>query len=312
MRLTSPPIRKPPRIRAGDLVGVVAPSGAVNPERLRTGVEVLEAWGFRVRLGAGVLERHRYFAGDDEVRRADLEQMLVDPEVRAVFCARGGYGSQRLVPSLDLRPLAAAPKLVVGYSDASALLGAIVTAGILAVHGPMVADDLARGLAARAETHLRALLTDDAYLWQAEIPESLRAGRAEGRLLGGCLSVLVTLLGTPHAPDTDGAVLFLEDVRERPYRLDRLLTQLRQAGKLDRLAGLVFGTMSTCPVIDGTAPLDVVRDCCDGLDFPIGFGLPSGHDACGSGCVNLALPLGARVALDTERGLLTALEPAVV
>jgi muramoyltetrapeptide carboxypeptidase len=311
-RLSLPPIRKPPRIRTGDVIGVVAPSGPVHAERLQAGVKVLEGWGYRVKLGRAVLERQAYLAGGDAQRRADLEAMFADADVRAVFCARGGYGSQRLVPSLDLRALVQRPKLFVGYSDASALLAAAVAAGVVAVHGPMVADDMARGLAPRGETHLRELLSDPGYLWQLEVPETVRPGRATGRLVGGCLSVLVTTLGTPHAPDTDGAILFLEDVRERPYRLDRLLTHLRQAGKLDRVAGLVFGAMAACPPVDGVGPLDVVRACCGDLACPVGFGLPAGHDPGSAGCANLALPLGVQVSLDLEQGRLTALEPAVV
>ncbi|HZP40075.1 MAG TPA: LD-carboxypeptidase [Candidatus Binatia bacterium] len=310
--MTAPAIRKPPRIRSGDVVAVVAPSGAVNADRLALGVRVLERWGLEVRLGAGVLERRAYLAGHDDERRSDLERMIGDPAVRAVFCARGGYGSQRLVPSLDLGPLARAPKPIVGYSDVTALLAAVVSAGVVGFHGPMVADDLARGLSLRAETHLRALLTDPAYRWEAEVPVTVRPGRATGRLLGGCLSVLVTTLGTPYAPDTDGAILFLEDVREGPYRLDRLLTQMAQAGKLTRLAGLVFGTMASCPTVDGYGPLDVVRACCAELACPVGFGLPAGHDVGGPGVLNLALPLGVEVELDTSRGRLAALDSAVV
>src|SRR5262245_43232873 len=135
-RLSLPAIRKPPRVRAGDVVGVIAPSGAVDETRLRAGVEVLEGWGFRVVLGEGVLARDHYLAGSDDVRRVDLMRMLGDPAVRAVFCARGGYGSQRLLPGVDFGPLTAAPKPIVGYSDVTALLAATVTRGVVAVHGP--------------------------------------------------------------------------------------------------------------------------------------------------------------------------------
>jgi muramoyltetrapeptide carboxypeptidase len=312
MNLNFPPIRKPPRIRAGDLVGVIAPSGALDGERLRAGIRVLEGWGLQVEVGSAVLERRAYLAGDDEARLADLQRMIEDPRVRAVFCARGGYGSQRLVPRLDLAPLARQPKPIVGYSDVSALLNAAVAAGVVAVHGPMVASDMARGLSPRSEASLRALLTDPAWLWEAEAPETVRPGRATGRLLGGCLSVLVATLGTPHAPDTDGTILFLEDVGERPYRLDRLLTQLRQAGKLDRVAGVVFGTMAACPRVDGVGALEVVRACCADLPCPVAFGLPAGHDSREKGCENLALPFGVQVVLDAERGRVAALEPAVL
>ncbi|HZP43007.1 MAG TPA: LD-carboxypeptidase [Candidatus Binatia bacterium] len=291
---------------------MVAPAGAVDGERLAAGIKVLEAWGVRVEVGSAVLDRHNYLAGADDARRADLERMLGDPRVRAIVCARGGYGSQRLVPSLDFGTLARDPKPIVGYSDATALLTAAVAAGVVAIHGPMVADDLARGLAARSEGRLRALLMDADLLWDVEAPETVTPGRATGHLMGGCLSVLVSMLGTPYAPDTDGAILFLEDVAERPYRLDRLLTQLRQAGKLDRVAGVVFGTMAACPPVDGVGPLDVVRACCDDLPCPIAYGLPAGHDPNKAGSENMALPFGVQVTLDADRGRLTALEPAVV
>jgi muramoyltetrapeptide carboxypeptidase len=290
---------------------VVAASGPLDEERLHEGVGRLESWGLRVELGAAVLERCAYLAGADEARRADLQRMIADPRVRAVFCARGGYGSQRIVPLLDLAPLARAPKPVIGYSDATALLNAVLRAGVVAVHGPMVATDIARGLTTRSEAQLRAVLTDPDLRWEVEVPATIRPGQARGRLVGGCLSVLVTTLGTPYAPDTDGTILFLEDVWERPYRLDRLLTHLRQAGKLERLAGLVFGTLATCPPVDGTSPADVVRACCGDLPFPVGFGLPAGHDHDPVG-ENFALPFGVEVSLDLERGRLTALEAAVV
>jgi muramoyltetrapeptide carboxypeptidase len=311
-KLKRAPIRKPLRIRSGDVVGVIAPAGAVDGERVGAGVALLEGWGLRVEVGSAVLKRRAYLAGSDEERLADLVQMMEDPRVRAIFCARGGYGSQRLLPRLDLAPLARQPKPIVGYSDATALLGAAVAAGVMAVHGPMVADDMARGLSERSATHLQRLLTDPTWRWEAEAPITVRPGRATGRLVGGCLAVLVAALGTPWAPDTDGAVLFLEDVAERPYRLDRLLTQLRQAGRLEGVAGLVFGTMTACPPVDGVGPLDVVRACVGDLPCPVAFGLPSGHAPVSTAAENLALPLGVEVTLDTERGRLTALEAAVV
>jgi muramoyltetrapeptide carboxypeptidase len=311
-KLSPPPIRKPPRLRSGDVVGVIAPGGALDQGRLQAGIEVLEGWGLGVEVGSAVLQRQAYLAGGDEARLADLERMLDDPRVRAIFCARGGYGSQRIVPRLDTGRLARHPKPIVGYSDATALLNAAVAAGVVAVHGPMVADDIARGLTRRSVDHLWALLSDPTWLWEVEAPETVRPGRAAGRLMGGCLSVLVATLGTPYAPDTEGAIVFLEDVAERPYRLDRLLTQLRQSGKLAHAAGVVFGAMAACPPIDGLGPLDVVRACCGDLGCPVAFGLPAGHHPSGAGCENLALPFGVEVELDTARGALRALEPAVV
>ena len=309
--MSSPPIAKPGRLRRGDVVAVVAPAGVVDAGRLEAGVRVLEGLGLSVVLGDSVLARTHYLAGDDAARRADLERMLDAPDVRAVFVARGGYGSQRLVPALDLGRIAARRKLLVGFSDATALLGAAVEAGVIAVHGPMVAADLARGLTPRSLAHLQALLFDPDYRWRAEAPTTIRPGRATGRLVGGCLSVLVTTLGTRWAPDTRGAVLFLEDVHEYPYRIDRMLTHLRQAGMLDGVAGVVFGTMAACRSANGVTAEDVVRACFADAPFPVAFGLPAGHDPAESDIENLALPLGVPVALDADRGDLMALDAAV-
>src|SRR5581483_11133400 len=223
----------------------------------------------------------------------------------------GGYGSQRLLPLVSLDGLRDAPKPIVGYSDATALLNTAVRAGSVAVHGPMVADDLARGVTQRTVERLRRVLGDPEYRIEDAIPETIRPGRATGRLVGGCLSVVCATLGTPYAPDTHGAILFLEDVHEFPYRLDRLLTQLRQAGKLDGVAGVVFGTLAACRSSNGHHPVDVVRDFFAGAPYPVGLGLPAGHDPAATGKENLALPLGVRVTLDTEAGRLTALEAAV-
>lgn len=292
-------------------MGVVAPSGAVDAERLAAGVGVLEGLGFRVVVGDRALARRGYLAGSDDDRRGDLQRMLDDGGIGAVFCARGGYGSQRVVPGLDLTALRRTPKPVVGYSDATALLSAVLEAGVGAVHGPMVAADVARGLLPRSLDHLHRLLTDPGYRWEVEAPITIRPGTARGPLTGGCLSVLVTLLGTPWAPSFDGAVLFLEDVHEWPYRLDRLLTQLRQAGAFDRVAGVVFGTMAACRAQDGLDALAVVRDAFADAPFPVAFGLPAGHDPAEVDVENVALPLGALVELDAAAGRLRALEAAV-
>jgi muramoyltetrapeptide carboxypeptidase len=291
---------------------VVAPSGAVDAVRLARGVAALEGMGFRVRLGGAVEARYGYLAGSDETRLADLQVMLDDPTVRAVFCARGGYGSQRIVPHLDWTGLRRVPKPVVGYSDATALLAAVLRATGTAIHGPMVADDLARGLAAPARERLMRLLGDPDYLWRDEVPICVRPGTGEGRLVGGCLSVLAATLGTVHAPDTRGAVLFLEDVNEHAYRLDRLLLQFRQSGLLDGVAGVVFGTLDGCTPHDDVTPLDVVRDHFAESPYPVACGVKAGHSASATEVTNMALPFGVRVQLDATRGQLAALEPAVV
>ena len=293
----------PPPVLPGATIGVVAPGGAVKPELLERGVAWLEAHGFRVRVGAHVLARQRYCAGTPAERAADFTAMMADDEVGAVVCARGGYGTTHLLPLLDPAALAAHPKLVIGYSDVSPLLGALVDrCGVVAVHGPMVAGDLARGLTARAADRFTTLLASPAAAWREPVAEWLRPGVATGRLAGGCLSSLVALLGTPYALRTDGAVLFLEDVRERPYRLHRMLTHLRLAGKLERVAAVVLGSFAECDGGDDDRADDVFRDFFAGASFPVVAGFPAGHLS-----ENLPFALGLPFRVDTQAGVVEAL-----
>jgi muramoyltetrapeptide carboxypeptidase len=288
----------------GGTIGVVAPGGAVDAEALDKGVAWLEAAGFRVRLGDHVLARGRYCAGDPAMRLADLCDMLRDPEVGAVICARGGYGTTHLLPLLDPALVTAHPKLVVGYSDVSPLLGWLVECcHVVALHGPMVATDLAKGLTERAAGRLTALLASPTAAWREPITDVVVAGSATGRLVGGCLSSLVALLGTSYAIQTEGAVLFLEDVAEPPYRIDRMLTHLRLAGKLDRIAGLVLGSFADCDGSDaGDGAAAVFRDFFADATFPVIAGFPAGHRS-----ENLPLALGMPLRIDTDAGWVEAL-----
>jgi muramoyltetrapeptide carboxypeptidase len=294
----------PPPVAPGGTIGVVAPGGAVKADALERGIAWLEAAGFRVRLGAHVLARRRYCAGDPASRLADLDSMLRDPEVGAVMCARGGYGTTHLLPLLDPAVVAAHPKLVIGYSDVSPLLGYLVErCSLVALHGPMVATDLAKGLTERAAGRLCALLAAPTAAWREPIAEVVVPGTATGRLVGGCLSSLVALLGTPYALATDGAVLFLEDVAERPYRIDRMLTHLRLAGKLDGVAAVMLGSFADCDGPEaGDLVADVFRDFFAGASFPVIAGFPAGHRS-----ENLPLALGMPVRIDSAAGWVEAL-----
>ncbi|NOT57042.1 MAG: LD-carboxypeptidase [Deltaproteobacteria bacterium] len=301
--------RKPPRLHPGDLIGVVSPAAAVGEDALRRGCAELERLGFTVRIGNHALDRHRFLAGTDQARAHELMTMLRDPAVRAVFCSRAGYGSGRVLPLLDFPALARHPKIFLGYSDASLLLNAFLQqAGWVSFHGPVVAGEFAGRFSPRSREHLLNLLTTGRGEEHLSFPLTLREGVAEGRLLGGCLSVLVTTLGTPFALDTRGAILFLEDVGEKPYRIDRMLTHLKQAGQLDDLAGVIFGEMSGClgETNDPALLLSVINDLFSGYSYPVGFGLPAGHHG-----ENFALPLGTTVRLDTRLQVLTFLESAV-
>jgi muramoyltetrapeptide carboxypeptidase len=301
--------RKPPRLHYGDLIGVVSPAAAVGEEPLRRGCAELERLGFAVRVGAHALDRHRFLAGTDRDRTQELTNMLQDPYIRAIFCSRAGYGSGRVLPLLDFSVLPYTPKIFLGYSDVSLVLNAFVQqAGWVSFHGPVVAGEFANHFSPRSRAHLLKLLTTGYGEDHLPFSLTLRDGVAEGRLLGGCLSVLVTTLGTPFAFDTRGAILFLEDVGEKPYRIDRMLTHLKQAGKLDDLAGVIFGEMSGClgETNDPTLLLSIITDLFADYNYPVGFGLPAGHNG-----ENFALPLGINVRLDTQQQVLTFLESAV-
>ncbi|MEW6296573.1 MAG: LD-carboxypeptidase [Thermodesulfobacteriota bacterium] len=303
------PPRKPPRLRPGDLIGVVSPAAAVEAEPLRRGCEAIERLGFRVRVGARALNRHRFLAGTDRERAAELMDMFHDPAVRGIFCSRAGYGSGRLLPLLDFSQLARTPKVFLGFSDVTLLLNAFFQrAGLVCFHGPVVAGEFAKGFSARPLAHLLNLLTTGRGEPSLPVPTALREGVAEGQLVGGCLSLLVATLGTAFAVETSGAILFLEDVGEKPYRVDRMLTQLKHAGKLDDVAGVVFGEMGGCfgDSNDPALLMSVLTDIFADYAYPVGFGLPAGH-----GGDNFALPIGARVRLDTVNRDLTFLEPAV-
>jgi len=297
---------KPAALRPGDRVAVVTPSGKVDPERLARGVAVLEEIGFRVTVPPAAMG-YRYFAASDDERRRQLVDAFDAPDVRAVWCARGGYGVARILPRIDPAWIRERPKLCIGFSDATALLQLVVqSAGVAALHGPMVAHDLLAQREAGTLDHLLALAAGETS-WRIEAPRALAHGEAEGPLFGGCLSVLVSLVGTRLAPRFAGSIALFEDVGERPLRrIDRMLTQLVQSGTLDGVRGIVFGSMPDCGPPEEVC--ETILDCLSGLDVPIAFGAPVGH-----GEVHYAVPLGVAVRLrvDAERGELSGLEPLV-
>jgi muramoyltetrapeptide carboxypeptidase len=288
-----------PLLEPGATVGVVATGFAVRPPALRSGVRRLERMGYRVALGEHVLARCGYLAGDDDARAADLCAMLSDPDVAAVWFARGGYGTARLLDRIPWRRLARRPKLLVGYSDLTALFGAIAgrSAG-RCLYGPVVAE-LGQE-SAYDRSSLERLLAGLPVKLRIRRAQVLAHGRARGRLLGGNLTVLAHLLGTPHAPDLRGAVLFLEDVGEETYRIDRALTQLAAAGALRGVAGVLLG--SFLPPPRRAFPPDRVLDDVLGERF-LPFGVPVIRDVpAGHVAGKWTLPLGGIAEIDTAAG----------
>ncbi|MGH8014388.1 MAG: S66 peptidase family protein [Candidatus Binataceae bacterium] len=300
---------KPPALYPGDTIGVVAPAAAIERDYLDRGVKALTAMGYRVKVSPHALDRDGVLAGADSVRAAELMAFFRNPEIHAVFGARGGYGCGRLLPLLDFSALRLTPKVFLGFSDATFILNAMVElGGLVCFHGPMVAMDFSKGLSARASEHLKRLLNGETCGFELKARETLHPGVTEGELIGGCLSVIVAMLATPFCPKFDRRILFLEDTGEKAYRIDRMLVQLRQAGILHRIAGLVFGAIRPSSSSDGEREL--IRDFVIGqtrdLPCPVLFGIEAGH-----GTENFALPLGVRVRLDGARRKLIFLDSAV-
>ncbi len=302
------PVLKPKAVGPGSVIGIVAPASPVRPEFLQQGVRELERLGFRTRPGQRLLHRRRYTAGTASDRFQDWIELWEDPDVSALFCARGGYGSMDLLTRLSPERARENPKVVLGSSDATALLAFLMSgAGLLSFHGPMVAQQIARGDYDR-DNLLRMVGSAEAPGRIAiETTERLHSGVAEGRILGGCLSILAALVGTRFLPSFRDAILFLEDTQTKPYQLDRMLTQLRLAGLLDGVRGIVFGEMPGCEQHpdQGYTLQEMLRDWTASLRVPVLFGFPSGHTR----SKGLTLPLGALARLDDDG--LTLLEGAV-
>lgn len=304
---------KPRAVRPGETIGLCLPSAAVDPQAIQAAVGELEALGYRVLVPADVGRRSRFTAGTVARREEELHRLFAAPEVRAVMCIRGGAGALGLLPRLDAAVFAADPKPFVGYSDVTALHLFLGRLGLVTVHGPMAGPGFARGRYHR-ESFLAALAGEGPPFASAEEDlDVLREGEGTGVLRGGCLSLLAAAAGTPWAlrPDAEGTLLFIEDVREKPYRIDRMLTQLRLAGAFEGVRGVVFGEMKGCaaePGADYTLE-DVLREALSGLEVPVAIGLSSGH----VNGPNVSLPLGvpARLACAGGSARLEVLEAAV-
>ncbi len=307
------PLQRPPALQPGDRVAVVAPASPPDPEKLEAGLRRLEATGLIVERGRTLSARRGYLAGDDQLRADELNHYLQRTDIRAIFCARGGYGCLRLLPLLDYEAAARAPKLLVGYSDITALhLALLRRARLPGLSGPMVAIDWPL-LDAETEQRFWELASGaapDPLLPVGSVsPRVLRPGMAEGPLVGGTLSVLVRLVGTPFLPDLTGAILFLEDIGEAPYRIDGMLAQLRLAGVLDRLAGLILGDFTDCVPGTSTPSLsldEILADYFHAAPYPVVTGFPYGHVAAKN-----TLPVGvrARLVADASGMRLSLLEP---
>ncbi|GAA2861173.1 muramoyltetrapeptide carboxypeptidase [Actinoplanes cyaneus] len=296
---------RPPALRAGDRVRVVAPAG-VPDTRVARGIEILQSFGLVVETGAHLYDRYGYLAGTDEDRLADLNAAFRDPGVRGVFAARGGYGTQRIIDGLDLAAVRRDPRVVVGFSDLTVLSGRLWTAArLVSFYGPMMNWNDARTGPAEIESLRRAVMTTDPIVLTSDPAEPSAAvtvpGVATGTLLGGNLTMIQTSVGTADLPALRGAILLFEDTDESPYSYDRMLTHLIRSGALRGIAGVAIGQFTNAPVTSGQwTAVQAVQDRLGSLGVPVLGGLRVGH---GNG--QLTVPLGTRATIDTAAGTLT-------
>jgi len=318
------PLTKPKALQPGDTIGLVVPAGPVNRERIDRAIDRITQLGFHIKTYGDIYRRTNYLAGDDVTRAAELMDAFADPHTSAVWCARGGYGVVRLLERIDFKVIRHNPKIFVGFSDITILHLAIQQrAQLVTFHGPNLQDGFGKPdamPAANAAALWRALMADEqtandgGYTFDVSgaDPTSLRTivpGTARGPITGGNLAVLCGLMGTPFEIETAGHVLFLEDVSERVYRIDRYLSQLMLASKLQSAAGILLGTFSyddDDPADSPEAVAALLDDYCGRLEIPVLAGFPAGHAQ-----YNLTLPMGAIAEMDADHPTVTMLENAV-
>jgi muramoyltetrapeptide carboxypeptidase len=316
----SAPILKPKALKAGDTVGLVLPAtAAFEADEIAFARDQLVALGFNVVIGAHAYDRWGYFAGHDRDRADDINRMFADDKVAGVFCYTGGWGSPRVLPYLDYDLIARKPKVIIGFSDITALLNAIhKRTGLVVFHGPVAASTLEPYTlenfkrvvmnAAPAGELARPNKKPNELVDRTNRIVKLAGGKATARLVGGNLTMVATLMGTPFELETTGRIFFLEDVHEEPYRIDRMLTTLALAGKFDRIAGFVWGRCSDCAMKGPSFSIeDILQDRFGAAAYPAMSGLSFGHIE-----QKLTLPIGAVATLDADHATLSLDEAAVL
>ena len=294
---------RPPRLKPGDTIGIVAPAGPFDPEKFMKGKSVLESMGFQTFFDDGIFQKHGFLAGTDIQRADHVNRLFADPTVQAIFCARGGYGSMRILSLLDFETIQTHPKIFLGFSDISALLSVLYDQfKLVTFHGPVVTT-----LAKASEKTIMAMktvLTSDAPLeLTTEDGKVIKPGVCSGVLIGGNLTTLCHLVGTPYASNFKEKILLIEDVGEMPYRIDRMLTQMKLAGCFNEIAGLILGAFKECGPLDEI--VDIFNNIFEDADIPILAGFEVGH-----GEHNLTIPMGLDATLYTESKKLLFHEPS--
>ena len=307
-------------LKKGDTIGLIAPGSSVTEEKFNKAVTNLESLGFKVHYTENILAKHGYLAGTDKQRLSDLHQMFVDPKIDGIWCIRGGYGCSRLLPEIDYQLIRKNPKALIGYSDITALLQAVyLKTGLIGFHGPVAVSELTD----YTKTYFQSVLMEPEAPYVIPVSTEnkqnenelfhtkvIRPGKAKGELVGGNLSLISALAGTKYQWKIKDKIIFLEDVGEKPYRIDRMLTQLIQTCDLSKAAGIVLGVFTGCEKNEGDASLslmETLEDRLGSLKVPVIYGLSFGHidNQC-------TLPVGIQAELDTAKQTLTLLEKAVL
>jgi muramoyltetrapeptide carboxypeptidase len=298
------PVIKPQALRPGDTIAIAAPASPFDHKAFETGISVLKSMGYQVKIPDSIFRAQGYLAGSDAQRAELLMNLFADESVKAIVCARGGFGSMKLLPLLDFEVILAKPKILVGFSDVTTLLVAIYQqCGIVTFHGPLVTS-LGKGTEKTVSALMDAISSHKALVLTPSKSVVLNAGQASGPVIGGNLATLTHLMGTPYEPAFERHLLFLEDRGEAPYRIDRMLSQLHLSGRLEGVAGVILGTFEGCGSLEDVYA--IVKEVFRHTGIPVLAGFELGH-----GTENITVPVGLHAHLDTDDASLRFREPAV-
>lgn len=290
----------PPSLHHGDTIGLICPAGYMQLERMTTCINVLREWGYNIKMGKTCGHQFHYFSGTDEERLEDIQSMIDDTEVKAILCARGGYGISRIIDAIDFTPMLKNPKWIIGYSDVTLLLLHLISNYQMAsLHAPMAAAFNDNGFRSQYVLSLKNSLSGIHYSYSDAANKKNRNGKAVGKLIGGNLALFAHALGSKSEPDTTGCILFLEDIGEYLYNVDRMMLQLKRAGKLDHLAGIIFGSftdLKDTSIPFGAEIYDILWEKVKEYDYPVCFDFPVGHTE-----LNYALKIGTVHSLEITR-----------
>lgn len=291
-------MERPDILKRGDKIGIVATAKKVSLEEIKPAMDVFQSWGLQVVPGKHLFDSENQFAGSDQSRLEDLQSFIDDPEVKAIICARGGYGTTRLIDSINFSSLLTNPKWIIGFSDITALLFHLYNYNLESIHGIMAGLFHKENREESIES-LRKVLFEEKLLFEAGHHYLNRTGEAQGTIIGGNLSIICNLIGTPSDIDYNGVILFIEDLDEYLYHVDRMMVHLKRAGKLGVINGLIIGDMSDMndnPIPFGKNAYEIIHLHVQDYQFPVCFGFPVGHEA-----TNLAIPCGRQASLSVNK-----------